>query len=202
MPMLVRGMLTLAFGLCGTGVAAQEPDTTNTIGVLEYDDSTESRDSVRFYNADGTVWYLFTFYYDDSDGQWDFPNDSFRPLAFHPDHFLLRLTVTRRDSVGYEVIVNQKTGLKKRVPRGHGLVFRTWTQHVLSASSVQFDSVSNPLRVAPSDTASTLPFPGRSAIYRPADTRGEWMRLTWEDKSGWIRWRRGARLLVRCFYLD
>jgi hypothetical protein len=193
--------VTLVFLLLRGSTAAQDVDTTNTIGVLVYADSTDSRDSIRFYNADGTLWYLFSFYYDDRDGVWDFPNDGFRPLAFHPDYILLRLAVTGQDTLGYEVIVNKDTGLRKRLARRPFLQFRTWAEHVRSVFAVQFDSASNPIRVAPSDTASALPFPGKSTPYRPAETKGEWMRVRWGDRgSGWIRWRRGARLQVRCFY--
>ena len=195
--------VSVAFFLFGRSGATQVVDTTNTVGVVVYADSTDSRDSVRFYNPDGTLWYLFSFYYDDRDGLWDFPNDDFRPLAFHPDYFLLRLAVTRRDSLGYEVIVNSETGLRKRLSRMPFLEFRTWAEHVKSVSSVQFDSASNPIRTAPSDTASALPFPGKAAIYRPAEMKGDWMRVTWgESRKGWIRWRRGARLQVRCFYFS
>jgi hypothetical protein len=132
---------------------------------------------------------------------WDFPNKDFRPLAFHPDFFLLRLAVTRRDTLGYEVIVNGETGLRKRLPRMPALQFRTWAEHVLSAFAVEFDSGTNPIRAAPSDTATALAFPGKSDPYRPTETRGDWLRVLWGDHaSGWIRWRRGARLQVRCFY--
>ena len=51
-------------------------------------------DLMRFYNDDGTLWYEFTFYYDDSDGHFEYENDNFRPYLFQPDYFTLALKIT------------------------------------------------------------------------------------------------------------
>ena len=51
-------------------------------------------DFVRIYNQDGSLWYEFSYFYDDRDGKFDCANDEFRPLAFHPEHFLLVLKCT------------------------------------------------------------------------------------------------------------
>src|SRR5690242_9097239 len=148
----------LAFG---APVHGQALDIANSPGVLTLAKGYSRRDSIRFYNADGTQWYVFSFYYDDSDGAWDFPNANFRPLAFHPDYFLLRLAVVRQDSGGYEVVVNHRTGLTKRVRRTRFLQFRTWEEHVLSAFGLDVDSAENPIHTAPSDSAPSMPYPGK-----------------------------------------
>src|SRR5258706_10481370 len=101
-PLLIT--LTLSCGV--TALASQTLDIRNTIGVVSLADSVPQPDSIRFYSPDGTVWYVFTFFYDDRAGVWPFANKDFEPLAFHPDYFLLALVVTHRDSAGYEVIVN------------------------------------------------------------------------------------------------
>ena len=37
---------------------------------------------IKLLNDDGSTWHSFTFYYDDSDGKWDFPNESFNEVFF------------------------------------------------------------------------------------------------------------------------
>src|SRR6266853_4623285 len=123
----------------GSGVgelAGQAVDIKNTIGVLSLTDSGPEPDSIRFYNPDGTAWYVFTFLYDDRNGVWPFVNKDFEPLAFHPDYFVLALAVTRRDSGGYEVVVNQKTGLRKHLPAMPSLRLQSWAEHVLSVQAL------------------------------------------------------------------
>jgi hypothetical protein len=202
-------VLTIAFAIvwCNTTVEGQIHDIRNTIGVLTLADSGEGRDSIRFYNADGSQWYVFSFFYDDSDGKWDFPNHDFAPMAFHPDYFLLCLAVTRRDSGGYEVIVNQRTGLKKYIHMSPFLKFQTWPEHVLSVYALEFDTAKNPLRTKPNDHGPFISAPREQVVYRPAAIEGDWLRVTWGEgpgdlPTGWVRWKLGTRLLVDFFYLD
>jgi len=68
---------------------------------------------VRFYNEDGSLWYEFTFYYDDSDGKFEYANENFNPFAFHPNNFLLDLKSRGEDGNRYEVVVNEETGWKQ-----------------------------------------------------------------------------------------
>jgi len=182
------------------------------LGVVTLSDSrlTDSllrQDSIRFYNPDGTVWYLFSFYYDDSDGRWAFPNSGFNPYAFSPDYFVLVLCVTRRNAQGYEVVVNTETGLRKWLPAAPYLQFQTWQQHLLTGFAVDFDSTSNPLRAAPNDRANLVLGPGQHEVNWPLLVKGDWLKVGWGGErpghqSGWIRWRRGNLLVAGLFYLD
>ena len=159
-------------------------------------------DTVRLLNDDGSQWYAFTFYYDDTDGKWDYPNANFQPRAFHPDHFLLALDVLEARADTFIVIANNDTGLRKRVHRSRFFQFLGWPEYILTAFSVEFSPEDNPLRVAPEPTARRMVFT-RDAHYHPSSVRGDWLELTWQsqgtDRRAWIRWRAGRCLLVR-FY--
>lgn len=85
------------------------------------DEIKEKDDFVRFYNEDGSLWYEFTFYYDDSDGKFEYENDDFRPLSFHPDHFLLVLRCIDEDKDRYKVIVNENKEITKFVKKSGSL---------------------------------------------------------------------------------
>ena len=185
---------------------AREPSDTartdgridSSIGVLVAQDYGK-KDTVRFLNDNGSIWYKFTFYYDDSDGKWDYPNADFDPRAFHQDYFLLALDVIEVRGNLYTVVVNEKTGLRKRIKKARFLRLLTWDQYVLTAFSVTFNSVDNPVRVLPQPSARAIRFV-RGTDYLPEAVQGEWLKLKWgregAEKHGWIRWRSGGRLLV------
>lgn len=87
----------------------------NTIGLIVLSENFGKDDFVRFYNADGTLWYKFTYSYDDRDGKFEYENENFEPFSFHPDYFVLALKCVAEDSSRYEVIVNETKGTRKFV---------------------------------------------------------------------------------------
>ena len=88
-----------------------------TKGLIILSDRHSKNDFVCFYNKDGSLWYEFTFYYDDKDGKFEYENKNFDPFAFHPDYFLLALKCVGSDKNRYEVIVNEKKRLRKFVKK-------------------------------------------------------------------------------------
>ena len=172
-----------------------------SIGVLTLRNYAKT-DTVRILNDDASPWYTFTFYYDDSDGKWDYPNPEFQPRGFHPDYFLLALDVVQVRADTFVVVVNDSTGLRKRMHRSRFLQFLGWPEYILTAFSVEFSPEDNPLRVAPQPTARRLPF-AREVHYHPSAVRGDWLKLRWQtngaDQHAWIRWRAGRCLLVRLY---
>ena len=166
---------------------------------------------VRIYNADGSVWYEFSYFYDDSDGKFDYANEEFRPFAFHPDYFLLVLKCTNRDGSSLEVIVNEDTGLKKYVKADDPVVkLEPWDKFVLSVFAVTFDQKANPILQAPNGQPNTVAIP-TDAHFRPVETNGDWLKINWDDSAkpkgmlkpnggGWIRWKNAGKLLVDFSY--
>ena len=170
----------------------------------------EKGDSVRFYNDDGSVWYEFSFFYDDSDGKFDFPNNDFRPFAFHPDYFLLVLRCTETSDRFLQVVVNEETGSKKYVKADDPVLkLQTWEEFVLKVFSVKFDKKANPILETPNGRVKTILIPG-DANFRPVETDGEWLKIRWDaagqtgkrkqDATGWIRWKKAGILQVGFSY--
>ena len=173
----------------------------SSIGVLVAQHYGE-QDTVRFFNEDGSIWYKFTFYYDDSDGKWDYPNANFDPRAFHPDNFLLALDVIEVRGERYSVVVNVETGLRKWMKKAPFLRLLTWDQYILTAFSVAFNPVDNPVRVSPQPSAEVIRFVD-DTDYRPEAVQGDWLKVKWgqegAENHGWIRWKSGSRLLVTMY---
>lgn len=182
----------------------------NTLGVVVLNKFVKG-DFVRFYNSDGSLWYEFSYFYDDSDGKFDYPNDEFRPFAFHVDYFLLVLKCTNKSLTLLEVIVNEETGMTKFVKADDPVLkFQTWDAHVLSVFAVDFDKKANPLRDAPDGQPKKVTVPG-DVYFRPVETNGEWLKVRSESESrksksgrlesnGWIRWKLDGVLLIRFVY--
>ena len=177
-----------------------------TIGLIVLADEYKKGDFVRIYNADGTLWYEFTFYYDDSDGKFEFQNSEFLPFSFHPDHFSLALKCVAEQKDLYEVIVNEETGLRKFVKKeDKTLRFEKWPDHVRKVFSIVPREGSNVIRDSPNGKASSFPPP--DAPLHPTEIAGNWIRVTWkdsakgnQDRSGWLLWRDKNNLLIELFY--
>lgn len=191
-------------------IPAAKLNIKNTKGVVIIN-KFEKGDFVRIYNDDGTLWYEFSYFYDDSDGKFDYPNDEFRPFAFDVDHFLLALKCTRHDDNSLEVVVNEETGLRKYVKANDPVLkLKAWDKFVLSVFAVTFDQTTNPLLEGPSDQMKKVVAP-ESVTFRPVETQGNWLKVTWHlgqehttetksTESGWIRWRNDETLLIELSY--
>ena len=198
--------LVLLLSICAGGVAGQADTTANSIGLIVLSERYGRKDFVHIYNGDGSPWYSFSFYYDDRDGKFDYANEGFRPFAFHPDYFLLALKCVKREGGRYEVVVNEETGLRKYVRADDPtLRFETWESHILRVFSITLDLKENPVRNAPHGRVTKAPT--RDGPFHPVEVKGEWLKIKWGPAdggrtagSGWIRWKRGERLLVELFY--
>lgn len=187
---------------------ADKTSIKNTKGLIVLSDRYRKNEFVRFYNDDGSLWYEFTFYYDDKDGKFEYENDNFAPFAFHQDYFLLALKCTGEDKNRYEVIVNEDTGLKKFVKKDDpALKFQSWEDHIKGAFAVKFDQVENQLRESPEGKVKNANLP-EDVTFHPVQVNGEWLKVRWDGSqqpkknagSGWVKWRDDSQLLVELFY--
>jgi len=168
-------------------------------------------DFVKFYNQDETLWYEFTFFYDDSDGKFEYARDDFRPFAFHQDYFLLVLKCTEINDKFFEVVVNEETGLRKYV-RANDPVFKfeSWQELVLRSFAVDFEKKTNPILEAPAGELRGGFFP-KDITLRPIEIRGDWLRIEWQtdpgprsrstkNATGWVRWKEDGNLLIELYF--
>ncbi|MEO8648323.1 MAG: hypothetical protein ABI539_04075 [Acidobacteriota bacterium] len=190
-------------------VQADKTSIKNTKGLIVLSDKYGKNDFVRFYNEDGSLWYEFTYYYDDSDGKFEYENANFEPFAFHPDYFVLALKCVGEDKGRYEVIVNEDTGLKKFVKKDDPtLKFQTWDEHITKAFAVSFNREENPLREMPEGKIKVVELP-KEATFHPVKVQGEWLKVNWEVAKhvdhagfGWIKWKENQKLLIELFYFS
>ena len=178
----------------------------NSVGIITLTDKYTRQDTVKIYNEDGSLWYKFSYFYDDSDGEFDYYNKNFSPLAFHPDYFLLALKVTRIEKNRYEVLVNENTELYKYIKKEDSfLKYESWKDHVLNVYAVDFEAEKNPLRKEPNIQATQIPYISDN-FYQPKRIDGNWLQVIWKEKqdtsSGWIKWKENRQLLIEPIYLN
>jgi hypothetical protein len=156
-------------------------------------------DFIEFFNEDGSRWYQFTFYYDDSDGNFEYENGEFLPFSFHPDYFRLALKVVGEDSKRWKVVVNEETGLTKYAAKNvKNLKFESWEKNILN-SSIEFTQKENPMREAPNAKLKKFRV-SEFYQYNAVEIKGDWLRVKWDEgsktNSGWIRWKEAGTLLI------
>ncbi|MGL1889951.1 MAG: hypothetical protein OCD76_25790, partial [Reichenbachiella sp.] len=189
-------------------------DMSNSIGIVTLNDETYNKENglFQFLNEDGSIWYEFTFYYDDSDGKWDYPNDEFKIVVFHPDYFLFKIKCVSESENFYTVLVNEKTGLTKRLKKSAPIKLQNWEQYVLNVFSVDFDPSELPVYNRMNGTPMSE-LPKQESILVPKEIKGDWMRIIWsntgeypdkssEDKTGWIRWKTSNKINVTIFHIS
>jgi len=175
-------LLLIIFSCCKTSATNQVNGNNMTvgssIGVVTLNKEGYGRnDLVRIYNEDGSLWYQFSYYYDNSDGDFEYANNSIRLFAFHPDYFLLALKCAGRANGRYEVVVNEETGLRKYVRDDDpALKFETWGEHVSGIIAIGFNSETNPLRKEPEGQLKSVSFTER-VVFQPVEVRGDWLKI-------------------------
>jgi hypothetical protein len=226
-------LIVLAFGACSTEAVdnqiykksitkanaqkmqpdkqSQKTDVENSLGVVSLNEKGYGKDKfIHIYNQDGGIWYRFTYYYDGSDGKFEYANENFNPFAFHPDYFVLALKCVGEDENRYEVIVNEEKGLKKFVRKDDAtLKFETWEKHILKTFAVDFDREQNPLRETPEGQVKDFVLP-KEATFHPVEVNGEWLKIRWDsskkavknDKFGWVKWKENNKILIELFYFS
>lgn len=186
----------------------------NTLGVVVLSNHYGKNDFIRIYNQDGSLWYRFTFFNDDSDGESELVNEDLRPFAFHVDYFLLTLTCVGNDKDRYEVIVNEETRLKKYIRVDDPTMrFETWEEHVLGdVFNISFDQNENPLRKSPDGEFIDPNLFSPQSPVSAVEINGEWLRVKWSNTlqtrdnepqydSAWIRWKKDGKLLIELGYI-
>ncbi|MEZ5306401.1 MAG: hypothetical protein R2684_04565 [Pyrinomonadaceae bacterium] len=66
----------------------------------------EADSMIDIENEDGSRWHQFSFYYDDSDGKYDFAREDFHPYHLDPDYSGLGFECLSETEDSYKVVVD------------------------------------------------------------------------------------------------
>jgi hypothetical protein len=122
------------------------------------------------------------------------------PQHLKMDYEIFQLRVVTLTPDWLEVIGSMRTGQLVWIDRSAAR-FMAWPEFLLSVHSIEaIDAATNPVRARPLDSSPILS--AARAALPPLAIRGEWMQVATHELAdrmppeGWIRWRRGERLLI------
>ena len=125
---------------------------------------------------------------------------SFAPHHMKLDYNILYMKVLSVDRNYLEVVVNQFSNQTTWISRQAG-EYLPWPDFLLNVFSIEAsDPADNPIRVKPLDHAGLVS--ARHEVLQPVRISGEWILVNLFDdqleqvSSGWIRWKRGDRIMV------
>jgi hypothetical protein len=159
-------------------------------------------ETMKIYNADGSMWYEFSFYeksplYYKKNSKSDFK--PFAPQAY--GHLYLRLQAI--SSKRYEVVVNEETQETKYMLIKDPILGReSIEQIILRGGRVTFDKESNPLRESPDGQIKQNIEVTDEIRFIPNQIDGDWLevRIPRSAERGWIRWRKDNDILICCIF--
>lgn len=125
----------------------------------------------------------------------------FVPAHLKLDYGLLLLRVITISRNWVEVEVNNMDGRTLWLDRSNAQVV-LWEEFIMNVVAMEIlDPEANPIRIKPLDHAAILA-DGANALLKPLAVRGDWLLVSTHEfadriqPTGWVRWRKGERLLV------
>ncbi|WP_203296414.1 hypothetical protein [Luteirhabdus pelagi] len=132
----------------------------------------------------------------------DYAPSWFEPVFNKLDYGIFYIGVKRLGSEYVEVIANEETG-KTIYMKRHAGEFVSWEEFLLSMHSVEFDTEGQKVYDHWMVKSAGRVY-DRNTFFRPKYMEGDWMEVEILDndfratgKTGWIRWRKDGKLLIR-----
>lgn len=140
----------------------------------------------------------------------DSTDNPFDPRLFivSPDYFRLAFDCLGFDKEYYRVEIDHKTGETGRIKKNDPLFkYQSIEKFVddWAGNGIDFDRSTNPLRQLPKDNAELISH-RQEARYKiwsanKISLKGDWLQVrTYDNETGWIRWRQGNKILIRLYY--
>ncbi len=201
--LILLTVLTQSYGQAPLGIGMVE---------IQFDASTV----VEFYNTpeEKTFAKRIEFFDDKSINSWSIKDlksvqSWLKPESMWLDyhHFVFRCTSANK--AWLEVIVNNEDGKSYWIKRTTETVFQTSEEYFKAMFSIdRLPDEKQEIRVQPTDASAKIQYEGRHCFIVKS-VKGDWIEIATEGhcatekvtqiKSGWIRWRRGEKLLIKCY---
>jgi hypothetical protein len=189
---------------------------SNTLGIGTVEIEFNAETIVKFYNSPGDKAYStrIEFFDDASVNGWNIKDVKnvqmwLKPQSMWLDyhHFVFRCKSFNKDWL--EVVVNNEDGKSYWIRRTEQTIFKTWEEYFKSMFAVdRLPEENQKIRTRPTDAANEVKYEGRGC-FQVISLKGDWIEISSIDhcpdekatqiKNGWIRWRRGEKLLIRCY---
>lgn len=173
-------------------------------------------ENFQIFNKDGSVWCNYSY---KKAKCLDGKNSDVEilPFAYHPDYYLLKFIMTRKSDKFIEIVVNEKSGLKKYIDKNlAGMKTETWKEHILNLFAVDVNK--NQLYDKPNGI-KIKSFPSAVVETKPVEVNGDWLKVRFKVKEdyktsvpitkeveeaagkfAWVKWRQNGKVLIEFFY--
>jgi hypothetical protein len=209
----LKSLIIIATFLLG-GLILGRAQTPLGIGMTEIEFNAST--IVEFYNNPKDKAYAkrIEFFDDKSINSWSIRDIEKVKVWLKPEsmwldyhHFVFRTTTV--DKYWLEVIINNEDGSTYWIKRTKEVIFNTWESYLQGMFAIdRLAEEKQKIRTNPSDGAAELPYQGRDC-FQVKSMKGDWIEIATSGhcsqekitqiKSGWIRWRRGDKLLIYCY---
>ena len=201
---LLMSILTKGYGrvTLGTGIIK-----------IEFDDKTV----VDFYKrpTDKTFTKRIEFFDDKSINSWNIKNLGreqtwLKPEVLWLDYSQFNFRCKSTNGEWLELIVNNDNGQTYWIKKNKTTIFLTWEEYLKQMFAVErLADYKQKIREQPSDMADYIRYEGRDC-FKVKSLKGDWIEISTTDncdngqsksqiKSGWIKWRRGNKLLINYY---
>jgi hypothetical protein len=136
----------------------------------------------------------------------------FFPKEFYPEQSVIQFEYTNIVDGFAEIIVNKDKQIKKRIELKDSLyTVEPWKKHLIG-SIVDFNPRLNPVHESKLDDSSVIIYEsGEDVVFVISEISGDWMKIECAERcgfscpagkkiAGWIKWRKGSKLLIRLAY--
>ncbi len=131
-----------------------------------------------------------------------------KPESFWLDYHIMVFRVVSQTGRWFKVVVNNENGRSYWIKRTNKTEFQSWESYLKGMVSVaRLPQFPQKIRSKPDDHAPVIEYQGQDCFVVKS-VRGDWLEIatsgicdetTMQIKSGWIRWRKGNRLLIEYF---
>lgn len=129
-----------------------------------------------------------------------------KPLLARAEYSLLIFNCIGKEGKYYKVVIDEK---KQQI--GYIMTsdkkfrYESWSEHIVTLPTVDFDANENPLRSRPDGNASLVKAPQKVEFYYPKQVVGDWLKVVWDTPKkgvGWVKWKdKNNDLLIQRFYV-
>lgn len=181
-----------AFGQVSTanGVKTKSKDRYRT-----YDQVLQ--DIIRIYNADGSVWWEFSFNENSPLFFSKNPKKDFKPYGKFTT-FIIHLRLKAVSKHWYEVIVNEETQTTKYTLIDDPVMgCGDFEPFIMDSGNIKFNYENNPMLATPNGKKLVINYHPDDR-YFTKQIKGDWVQVKSEIYQiyGWVRWRKGEDIIV------
>ena len=150
------------------------------------------------------------------------------PRFYGPEYGIMQFVCVDSTADAYKILTDYSTA--KYVTKKSGVEFKTWTKYIMDSFGIRRErgadaDVPPPIKREPSEASASITIPVGHEMFCPIEVRGDWVKVKYDcfynleqnlhegepchnfigecdvPLTGWVRWRKGNKLLIEIFLM-